>query len=364
MRVTLITAFAVLFAWSGLASAQELVVRPFPETPLIEQSSLGQALNFDLRVENKSAIRLELRSITLTVRDSRGVISSIYEINDNGISPGIHIIPQRSLEPEGRLTIYNPYHSFPRGVLLGRLDYRLVFAQENGPDVAADFSVAPHSYVTRTRLRLPLNGRVLVWDGHDFYSHHRRFDLDHPVVREIGLAANASRYSYDLVLVDQQGRRFRTDGASNADHYSYDAPVVAPGDGTVVATHNDAPEGANGFSMAAVRDNSLVIFGNYVVIDHGNGEFSHIGHLRPGSVSVRVGQRVRMGDEIGRAGASGSSLFPHVHYELSRGIDLNSEGLPSTFVGLDRLTGGTRRPLRAISPDSGDLVANHGAPLN
>ena len=76
--------------------------------------------------------------------------------------------------------------------------------------------------------------------------------------------------------------------------------------------------------------------------DHGNGEFSRLGHLKSGSVKVKTGQRVKAGDQIGEMGSSGSSLFPHLHYELATGPDMKAEGLPSTFRNLDRLLGAKR----------------------
>jgi hypothetical protein len=44
---------------------------------------------------------------------------------------------------------------------------------------------------------------------HDFYSHHRRFNFDHPVAIEIGFKTNAARYSYDFTVVDADGNRYR-----------------------------------------------------------------------------------------------------------------------------------------------------------
>ncbi|MGH8237369.1 MAG: peptidoglycan DD-metalloendopeptidase family protein, partial [Steroidobacteraceae bacterium] len=62
--------------------------------------------------------------------------------------------------------------------------------------------------------------------------------------------------------------------------------------------------------IAALQEDGMVLFGNYVVIDHGNGEFSHLGHLKPGSVQVAAGDKVRAGQPIAQVGTSGSSLFP------------------------------------------------------
>lgn len=76
------------------------------------------------------------------------------------------------------------------------------------------------------------------------------------------------------------------------------APVVAPADGVVTL----APPPS--FSLE----------GNLVIVDHGMGLTSAFLHLS--SASVRVGQRVRQGEEIGRVGATGRATGPHLHWSL------------------------------------------------
>jgi murein DD-endopeptidase MepM/ murein hydrolase activator NlpD len=76
------------------------------------------------------------------------------------------------------------------------------------------------------------------------------------------------------------------------------APVVAPADGVVTL----APPPS--FSLE----------GNLVIIDHGMGLTSAFLHLS--DASVRVGQRVRQGEEIGRVGATGRATGPHLHWSL------------------------------------------------
>lgn len=57
-------------------------------------------------------------------------------------------------------------------------------------------------------------------------------------------------------------------------------------------------------------------YGNMVEIDHGNGIITAYAHLS--RVSVRVGQDVDVGAAIGRAGSTGRSTGPHLHYEILR----------------------------------------------
>ena len=61
-------------------------------------------------------------------------------------------------------------------------------------------------------------------------------------------------------------------------------------------------------------------------------EFLFIGHLRPGSVAVRQGERVEAGQWIGRVGNSGNSSEPHVHLHLQDTIrPYLGKGIPFYF---------------------------------
>ncbi len=76
-------------------------------------------------------------------------------------------------------------------------------------------------------------------------------------------------------------------------------PVVASASGTVVIANS----GWRGY-------------GHTVVIDHGGGYRTRYAHMYPGSISVRVGQKVYQGQQIGRIGSTRNSTGPHLHFEL------------------------------------------------
>jgi murein DD-endopeptidase MepM/ murein hydrolase activator NlpD len=55
-------------------------------------------------------------------------------------------------------------------------------------------------------------------------------------------------------------------------------------------------------------------YGKMVEIDHGNGITTRFGHLS--RILVKPGQKVPKGFVVGRAGSTGRSTGPHVHYEI------------------------------------------------
>ncbi|MGK6314908.1 M23 family metallopeptidase [Neorhizobium sp. DT-125] len=57
-------------------------------------------------------------------------------------------------------------------------------------------------------------------------------------------------------------------------------------------------------------------YGNLVEVDHGQGITTRYGHMS--KILVKEGDMVSAGDVIGRAGSTGRSTGPHVHYEVRR----------------------------------------------
>ncbi len=55
-------------------------------------------------------------------------------------------------------------------------------------------------------------------------------------------------------------------------------------------------------------------YGNYVVVNHGEGVVTYYAHLS--NITVGVGQSVRQGDVIGQAGNTGYSFGAHLHFGL------------------------------------------------
>lgn len=80
--------------------------------------------------------------------------------------------------------------------------------------------------------------------------------------------------------------------------------------------------------------------GNGMVVDHGGGWETQYCHLKQGSVTVKSGQAVRMGQVLGKIGLSGRTQYPHLH------ISVRKDGQRVDPFDPDGITTcGTRPPL-------------------
>ena len=375
--LTLLLALLALWMWpasstTSLAATQEAVlVTTRPAQVHLVRSHAGQHLNFDFVLTNGTDETLILNKIELSVFDEAGELAR-REFHDEYGRPSLELTPSRELREGRAVLLYNPFHTFGADIPLKKLHYELSFrTKKRKQDFRTRVTVSPVEYETKTDLILPVRGRVLVWDGHDYHAHHRRRDYL-PFV-ESGYGTNHSRYSYDFVIVDAQGSMYKGRPRANDDWYSarpdnwddyhgFGAPVFAPGAGRVVRVRDTKPDDRR-FDEDEFRTDENSPAGNYVVIDHLNGEFSVLGHLRQQSARVRVGQMVQQGDTIAAIGASGSSLFPHLHYELRNGPDIrNVEGLPSYFSNFRRILGSRSVSVTKGAINTGDLVDWQSAP--
>ena len=111
-----------------------------------------------------------------------------------------------------------------------------------------------------------------------------------------------------------------------------------------------------------MKANLLVPFGNYIIIEHAPGEHSLLAHLKQQSVNVKAGDRVRRGQQIAEIGASGSSLMPHLHYQLQTTAAGNGEGLPAYFHDFVKHRGRTTRRITRGQIDTGDIFESRAKP--
>ena len=92
------------------------------------------------------------------------------------------------------------------------------------------------------------------------------------------------------------------------------SPVYATKSGTItmveknITTINGNPQDLPGNAS----------YGNYVIIDHGDGTSTLYAHMKYGSIpnSIDIGNSIDQGEQIGEVGSTGVSTGNHLHYEV------------------------------------------------
>ncbi|HEX8197851.1 MAG TPA: M23 family metallopeptidase, partial [Pyrinomonadaceae bacterium] len=109
--------------------------------------------------------------------------------------------------------------------------------------------------------------------------------------------AGNGRYSLDLLDNNRQ------DGDLSG---RADVPILAPASGKVIKRVIDPGKRVG-----------CACYGNYLIIDHGNGYTAIYGHLKDNSIdNIQEQQTVAAGEKIGIMGTSGDSSGIHLHFEI------------------------------------------------
>lgn len=150
--------------------------------------------------------------------------------------------------------------------------------------------------------------------------------------------ARARNVDYLLPLQQQQFRIDQGYGGhfshSEPEHrYAVDfaadigTPVLAARDGTVMQVESDFDKA--GLNLEKYGDRA-----NFVRILHDDGSMALYAHLKDdGGVLVRLGQRVRAGQQIGLSGNTGFSTGPHLHFAVQVNRGMRLESIPFRMSG-------------------------------
>jgi murein DD-endopeptidase len=231
-----------------------------------------------------------------------------------------------------RAVIYfwQPVDTVPQEVS-HRIEYDVIRAtgRERAVAQSASWKVAAEPSLV---LGPPLRGDrwVALYDPAAEFGHRRvLYTLD-------GRARIPGRFAIDWMKLGPDNKFAKGDESRVSNWHGYGAEVLAVADATVVEAHDDIEE------FPTITDATGPVpleraSGNYIALDLGNGHFAFYEHLRPGSLRVKAGERVKQGQVVAQLGNTGSSSSgPHLHFHIADApATLAAEGLPFVLSGFE-----------------------------
>jgi murein DD-endopeptidase MepM/ murein hydrolase activator NlpD len=145
-----------------------------------------------------------------------------------------------------------------------------------------------------------------------------------------GTARLPGRFAIDFIKLDSAGKFASGNIDSIRNWLGYSAGVYAVADGIVASTRTDAKESntLSGYTPASPENAT----GNYISIKIAEGRFAFYEHLKPGSIVVSPGQKVKKGDRIAALGFTGQTTGPHLHFHIANADSpLGAESIPFEF---------------------------------
>ena len=319
------------------SAAAQVSLPPFlemrvPKSPTVATAENGSFLTYELHVTNFMPQPVTMKK--LDVMAATGDHRVLFSLGDSSLvravsRPGAAPMggPERlKINGGGRAVIFLwvPLESRPApSAIVHRLTMD-IGAGDSAKTQQLDGIAVP---VTAEAVVIgpPLRGGVwLTGNGPANESGHRR-----ALIPVAGVPSIAQRFAIDFVRVDETDKTFKGDQLKNENYYAEGVDALAVANGVVVEVKDSIPENVPGANSRAVPITLETVGGNHVVIDIGGGHYAFYAHVKPGSLRVKLGDRVKRGQVIALVGNTGNSTEPHLHFHISDGVSpLGSEGVP------------------------------------
>lgn len=165
----------------------------------------------------------------------------------------------------------------------------------------------------------------------------------------------AQRFAIDWEMINGERKIYLGDPKDVKSYFAYGKNVLAVADAKVIAAvdkYKDQIPGKLPPGMTLEEAD-----GNHIVLDLGGGEYALYAHLKPGSVKVKTGDTVKLGQIMGIVGNTGNSSAPHLHFHVTEGPSaMGSNGLPYVIDSFGLIE-------KAPSTDAFNKAELEGTPL-
>ena len=118
----------------------------------------------------------------------------------------------------------------------------------------------------------------------------------------------SQKYAIDISRLGEDSKLFTGEGVKNEESYTFGAPIYAPVQGEVVHVVDTLPD-------VKVRERDKLA-GNHIIIRFQDSLYVALAHLKQGTIRVKQGAQVQVGQELGEVGLSGNTDFSHLHIHI------------------------------------------------
>ena len=300
-----------------------------PFTPIPLRSGNQIHLAYEVHITNLGKHSIDLRSVEVLATSASGSCLASYQ--GDSLKKCVSNEDHLTIGPGLRTIVFlwvsiNADRPIPK-----TLRHRMRFHDGQHESVVIGLPTRIRSQ--RLIVKPPLRGNNwLSVNGPSNLSNHRR-----TFILLDGKLTFAQRFAVDWVSLYGDGKTFHGDPQDNRNYGAYGAQILSVQDGLVVGLKDGIPENTPGRTRA-VEINRETLAGNWVLVRISRAQYAFYAHLQPGSLAVKLGQRVQSGQVLGLLGNSGNSSEPHLHFHMVSGRDpIASEGIPYEFDAFESL---------------------------
>jgi hypothetical protein len=301
---------------------------PFVSAPTVINGK--STIYYELHIANFANDTLDLKGLDIINPADSLILFSVKQADLKNRIKRIGASPKEDnrLLPPGSLSVIYLEFNLPRNTkvqLLHRLELNAVHGNKKTP-ISVKGALIENIPDNPLIIGAPLAAGpwAAIYEPSWVTGHRRVFYTVN------GTARLPGRFAIDLIKLDDKGRYASENDDLIQNWYGYGTDVLAVSDGVIASVRNDFPESPtlSGYKSPAPENAT----GNYISIKIEEHQFAFYEHLKPGSIKVKPGQKVKKGQVIASLGFTGQTTGPHLHLHIAReNSPLGAEGIPFEF---------------------------------